>query len=63
MLLVWTAILYSDDPTVLVLTDPEFLLVTATSRLQKPLAVITYYSLLECQKRTQHCMSVGIAHN
>jgi hypothetical protein len=31
MLLVWTAILYSDDPTVLVLTVPAFLLVMATT--------------------------------
>lgn len=30
MLLAWTAMLYSDDPTVLVLTVPEFLLVMAT---------------------------------
>lgn len=30
MLLVWTAMLYSDDPTVLVLTVPAFLLVMAT---------------------------------
>lgn len=30
MLLVWTAMLYNDDPTVLVLTEAAFLLVTAT---------------------------------
>lgn len=30
MLLNWTAILYNDDPTVLVLTEAAFLLVTAT---------------------------------
>ena len=34
MLLVWTAILYSDDPTVLVLTEAAFLLVTATANLE-----------------------------
>ena len=34
MLLVWTAILYSDDPTVLVLTEAAFLLVTATIKLE-----------------------------
>lgn len=30
MLLNWTAMLYNDDPTVLVLTEAAFLLVTAT---------------------------------
>lgn len=30
-LLNWTAILYSEEPTVLVLTEPEFLLVRATA--------------------------------
>ena len=31
-LLNWTAMLYRDDPTVLDLTEPEFLLVIATIR-------------------------------
>lgn len=45
MLLIWTAILYNDDPTVLVLTEAAFLLVTATVVLEASISTSWNYDL------------------
>ena len=45
MLLIWTAILYNDDPTVLVLTEAAFLLVTATINMEVSFSISWNYDL------------------
>lgn len=55
MLLIWTAILYNDDPTVLVLTEAAFLLVTATVILEVSISISWNYDL----HGTMICTALG----
>jgi hypothetical protein len=64
MLLVCTAMLYNDDPTVLVRTVPAFLLVIATAtfkflRLKSSIGEVWY----SWWRLTQNGVYIGISHD